>query len=117
MERKKWYGIRQNKCTFQGEVTGISDDGNYIFLDLESKSNQRDQNGQYVELEQVVPLMVEPGSISNVVRKYVQQGRKLLVECSYRSWTNEGVPCHAFAVDKLELGDKPYTPKDDSKPF
>lgn len=110
---KKWRGIRQNECVFQGEVVGDpTESGDFVFLNLETKCTQKDKNGQFTELSQVVPLMAEPGGITQVIKKYVQAGRKLLVRCQYKSWISDGATYHAFAIEKMELGDKPYVPKD-----
>lgn len=112
--KKKWKGITTNFCIFQGEV--ISDPskvGDYWFLTLRTTIVQTDANGQIVEVDQDVPLMVEPGSQNiNVVNNYVKEGRKLQAWCHYKSWLIDGVLQHAFVIRKIDLGDKPYEAKE-----
>lgn len=111
---KKWTGIRTNMSIFQGEI--VSDpvfSDNFGFLTLRTKVVQRDQNGQFVEIDQDVPLMIEPESQSTrVVKDYVRAGRKLQAWCFYKSWDHAGVLQHAFVVTKLDLGEKPFEPQD-----
>lgn len=108
-DKKTWRGIQINKSEFQGEI--IEDpiiNGEYAFLKLRTIAVQRDANNQFVELDQIVPLMVEPGNLVNVVQKFVKTGRKLHVDCQYKSWEAGGAQHHAMVVSRLLLGDKPY---------
>lgn len=112
--KKVFKGIRINSCNFQGEI--VSDpvtNGGYSFLTLRTKDIQKDQNGQYVELDQDVPLMVEPGGPTAVL-SYIRAGRRLMAWCTYKSWENQGVLNHAFVVKNFDLGDKPYEPTTDA---
>lgn len=110
-EKKAWKGILTNHAQFQGEI--IADpvfNGEYAFMTLRTSVVQRDANSQIVEVDQDIPLMVEPGSPNlKVVQNFVKAGRKLLAWCQYKSWDggNQG-PQHAFVVGRLVLGDKPY---------
>lgn len=109
-EKKTWKGILMNHAMFQGEI--VADpvfNGEYGFMTLRTSVIQRDANGQITEVDQEVPLMVEPGSPNvKVVRDFVKAGRKLLAWCQYRSWTGQQGLQHAFVVARLVLGDKPY---------
>ena len=110
MAEKKWKGITNNFALFQGEI--VADpvfNGDYAFMTLRTIVVQRDANGQIVEVDQDIPLMIEPGSPNlKVVRDYVKAQRKLQAWCHYKSWESGGAPQHAFVVRKLDLGDKPY---------
>lgn len=106
-EKKEWRGIQLNKAEFQGTI--IEDpvfNGEYAFLKLRTIIVQRDANGQVVELDQIIPLMVEPGPLVNVVRNFVKAGRKLHADCQYRSWDHGAQ--HALVASRIILGDKPY---------
>ncbi len=108
-EKKVWKGIQANFALFQGEI--IADpvfNGEYAFLTLRTKVVQRDPNGQITELDQDIPLMVEPGGPTGVVKNHIKTARKLLVWCHYKSWVAQGATQHAFVVQKFDLGDKPY---------
>ena len=109
-EKKTWKGIQVNHAQFQGEI--IADpvfSGEYAFMTLRTNVVQRDANGQIVEIDQDVPLMVEPGSPNlKTVKNYVRKHRKLMAWCHYKSWEANGSVQHAFVVRKLDLGDKPY---------
>lgn len=117
-EQKKWKGIRINKCTFQGTVINVTANGGFTYLDLESECLGRDTNGQFTEMDQVIPLIAEPESAaSKVISKYVQEGRQLHVDCTYKNWTHEGQTYHGFVIEKIKLGSKPYVPKEGTIPF
>jgi hypothetical protein len=108
-EKKTWRGIQINSATFQGEIT--SDpvfNGDYAFLTLRTIILQRDPNGQITEIDQDIPLMVEPSGPVNVVKSHIKAGRKLHATCHYKSWQAQGSLQHAFVVRKFDLGDKPY---------
>ena len=67
-EKKAWIGIKINHCQFQGVI--VADpvaNGDYTFLTLKTSYSYQDPNGQYVEIDQDIPLMVEPNGPVNVV--------------------------------------------------
>ena len=108
-EKGKWRGIQANFALFQGEI--VSDpvqSGDYMFLTLRTVIVQLDSNGQFTEVDQDIPLMVEPGGPVGVVQNYVKAGRKLMAWCHYKTWEIAGGTHHAFVIRKLDLGDKPY---------
>jgi hypothetical protein len=108
-ETRTWKGIQANFALFQGEI--ISDpifNGDYAFLTLRTSILQRDANSQIVELDQEIPLMVEPGGPINVVKNHIKTGRKLMAWCAYKSWEAQGAKQHSFVVKRFDLGDKPY---------
>jgi len=111
-EKRKWKGIQLNEVRVQGEV--VSDpvfNGEYAFMDLETVVTQQDQNGQFVDIPQIIPLMVEPGSPNiRVVREYIRAGRKLHVDGQFKSWDAGGQKNFAVKVNRIKLGDKPYEP-------
>ena len=117
-EKKKWLGIRQNDCTFQGEVVEDpqivqNEAGDFVFMTLRTLVINRSPNGQIVEDQQDIPLMVEPGSSAHRAAKdFVMAGRKLLVSGQYKSWKNQAVLEHKFTINRLQLGSKPYVPQD-----
>lgn len=108
-EKKSWKGIRVNFAQFQGEVVSdpVNDNG-YVFFTLRTKDVNRDPNGQYVELDLDVPMMVEPNGPTNTINNHVKIGRKLMAWCTYKNWLNGDTQCHAFVVKNVDLGDKPY---------
>lgn len=121
MADRKWRGITNNFALFQGEI--IADpafNADYCFMTLRTIVVQRDANGQIVEVDQDIPLMIEPGSPNlKVAREYIKTGRKLQAWCHYKSWDAGGSLQHAFVVRKLDLGDKPYEgpPVDQTPPL
>ena len=114
---KKWRGIQTNFSLFQGEI--IADpvnNGEYTFMTLRTKILQRDQNGQFVEADQDVPLMIEPTGPTSVVRNHVKAGRKLQAWCTYKTWIGgDATAHHTFVVRSIDLGDKPYEGPDTKK--
>jgi len=110
-EKRVWRGIQSNFALFQGKI--IADpvfNGGFAFLTLRTVVIQRDKNGQTVEVDQEIPLMVEPGSPQmRVIEGYIKKDRKLQAWCSYKSWEieNHGKQ-HAFVIKQIDLGDKPF---------
>jgi len=104
-ESEKKKGIRINKCIFQGEILGdpvVS--GDYVFVTMRTSVVQRDPNGQYVDLEQDVMIMGEPGTQAHtVVKEYLRSGRRPVIWCHYKSWETDGVVQHAFVADSIIL--------------
>lgn len=117
-QKKEWLGIRQNDCTFQGKIIEDpqvvqNENGDFIFMTLRTLVINRSANGQIVEDQQDIPLMVEPGSSAQRAAKdFVMAGRRLLVSCQYKSWKNQTGLEHKFAVNRLQLGSKPYVQQD-----
>lgn len=108
MEKSKWKGIQSNFCLFQGEITEDPvENGGFFFLKLETKVVGRDANGQFTEVAQIIPLMVEPHGPINTM-PHIKAGRKLQAWCFYKSWNGGGTVQHAFVVKSFDLGDKPY---------
>jgi len=108
-EKKSWRGIQTNMAVFQGEITADPVfNGDYAFLTLRTVVVQHDPNGQFTEVDQDIPLMVEPGGPTNVAKNHIKTGRKLQAWCHYKSWSASGAIQHAFVVRKFDLGDKPY---------
>ena len=107
--KKKWRGIEVNFVQMQGEI--ISDpvfNGDFAFLILRTKYTNRDPNGQWIDVPQDVPLMVEPTGPINTVRNHIKAQRKLIAWCYYKTWeTDQGLQ-HQFVVTRFSLGDKPY---------
>ena len=107
---KPFRGIEFNECRFLGTVVAdpVAQEG-FTFLTLRTSHRQPDANGQWVDVDQDVPLMIEPGSrLHNTVSQYVATGRQLHVKCHYKSWDAGGVLQHAMVVDSMDLGTKPY---------
>jgi len=117
--QREWKGIMFNDCSFMGKVSGDPvQSGDYWFLSLRTQFTQRDQNGSYVDIEQEVPLMVEPGGPAGVLFKgLVMDGRQICVKAHYKSWNSNGQPQHAFAVERVTLGDKPFKKDSEQMPF
>jgi hypothetical protein len=107
--KKKWKGIEVNLAQFQGEIVSEPVFNNdFAFLILRTKYTNRDANGQWVDIPQDIPLMVEPNGPINTVRNYIKAQRKLVAWCYYKSWkTDQGLQ-HQFVVTRFSLGDKPY---------
>lgn len=111
-EKKKWRGIQLNEVVVQGEIIANPVfSGDFAFMDIETTLTQRDANGQYVEVQQIIPLMVEAGSPQvRVVREYVREGRRLHVRGQFKSWEAQGQKHIAISVSNIKLGSKPFEP-------
>ena len=117
---KKYVGITMNECTLMGRVVEqptfvpAGGENEYAFINLLTIVREPDANGQFTDNEIIVPLLVTEASKVQVIKKYVEEERQLKVDAHYKAWNNDGVEGHAFIVDKIVLGDKPYVPKEDA---
>lgn len=111
-------GLTDNYGSFTGRVRGEpqfvpSGNGEVAFLNLAVTVLESGANGQWAEVEQLVPLMVQDPNKANVVKRYVKDGKQLLVKTYYKSWEVDGVMNHAHVVTTLKLGSDPYKPQAD----
>ena len=119
MAKRKYIGLTKNHSTLIGRVTGdpqfvpAGGDNEYAFVNLLTVVREPDANGQFTDNEIVVPLLVTEASKVRVIKEYVTDGRQLEVEAHYKAWENDGQEGHAFIVDRIQLGDKPYKPKEE----
>ena len=75
-----------------------------------------DQNGQFVDTIQIVPLVVmDTRKVESTVKKFIPAGRQLKVDCYYSTWGDNGEN-HGFVVTNILLGDKPFVPKTEDAP-
>lgn len=117
-QKKEWVGICQNDCRFQGKIIGdpqivAGEGGEFIFMTLRTVVLNRPVNGQITEVPQDIPLMIEPNSSAHRVTKdFIKDERKILACGEYKSWKTEAGIEHKFAISRIVLGDKPYSPTD-----
>jgi len=114
-ESKKYYGICINRCDFQGEVVEEPQyfaygDGEGALIQLGQRISEMDANGQFVDKEQTITLTVlDTKRVANLVKKYIQVGRKIHAECYYKAWSDpNGAPRTAMVVKNIHLGSKPW---------
>lgn len=111
-EKKEWVGITTNFAIFQGKI--LEDpvaSGDYHFMTLRSVIRVEDENGQYVDVDQDIPLMAKHSGVI----QHIKAGRKVQAWCTYRSWNAGGQLQHAFLVRNFDLGEKPFEDKKQSK--
>lgn len=108
-DKKEFRGLLDNDCSFIGKVVGDPvANGEHWFLTLRTVYLQKDANGQFVDVDVDVPLMVAPGGPVNVVQNHVKAERQLLVKCVYSPYEAGGAMQHVFTVKQLKLGHRPY---------
>jgi len=111
---REFLGITQNECAFQGKVVGdpVIQNDNYAFMQIKTQISEIGANGQWADTIIQIPLVtMDPKKVA-VVQKYVQDGRELLINAFYKSWTAGGQPQHAFMIKKMTLGRKKWVPRD-----
>jgi len=106
-------GLTDNYGSFTGRVRGEpqfvpSGNGEIAFLNLATTVVEAGANGQWTEVEQIVPLMVQDPNKASVVKRYVKDGKQLMVKTYYKSWEANGVMNHAHVVTVLKLGSDAY---------
>lgn len=112
-----YFGLTKNMCFFTGRVVGEpevidADGGRVAFFDFKTYVREQQGNGQWVDSEQIVPMMVLDDSKVNVVEKYVNDGKQLQLEAYYKAWEVEGDVQHALVVTKLDLGMNKFVPRE-----
>jgi len=110
---KELPGITQNSCFFQGKVIGnptvVSD--NYAYMFIRTIVQEQGQNGAWVEVAIDVPIITTDPAKVNVLRKYIEDGREVLVEAYYTTWMAQNVREHGFMIKRLVLGRKKFIPR------
>ncbi len=111
-----FFGLTKNLCLFTGRAVGDpqfvpSGKGEVAFINLKTYVREPQANGQWVDVEQVVPLMVTDQNKVEVIKKYVKDGKQLQIEAYYKAWEVDGALQHALAVKNVELGANKYIPK------
>lgn len=112
-EKKLFVGITLNECIFQGRVVDEpqfvpNGDNEYVFVNIATYVREPDANGQWVDNEIIIPLLIMEASKVKVIKDYVEVGRQIKVNAHYKNWDNNGQEGHALIVNKIQLGDKPY---------
>lgn len=112
---REFLGITQNECTFQGKVVGdpVIQNDNYAFLQIKTAVSEIGANGQYADVIIQIPVITMDPKKVDVIRKYVQDGRELLLMTYYKAWNNQGTAQHAFMIKKMTLGRKKWVPRDE----
>lgn len=117
-ESKPWMGLSKNLGNFIGRVESVayfdlpSGEGQGAFITLRTRFRQQQANGQWADVEQVVPLYVmNSNKVESTIKKYVSEGRQIEVDSHYATWGNNNED-HGFMVTNIQLGDSPYQPKE-----
>jgi hypothetical protein len=118
MAEKEYYGITQNDIKIQGKVIGdpIIQSENLAFMVIRTVIAQQEANGQWVETPQDMPVMTQDPKKVATMRDYIKDGRTLLIDGYYKSWTANGAPQHAFVAKKISFGPKKWEPAEDQTP-
>jgi hypothetical protein len=117
---RQFLGITQNECTIQGAVVGdpIIQGESSAYLVIRTSVSEIGANGQWFDNVIDVPVFLTDAKKVAVVAKYVKDGRKLLLNAYYKSFTDtSGQTGHGFFVKKMTLGPKKWVPQDDSGQF
>ena len=116
--QKEFLGITQNECTIQGKVVGnptIHGD-NYAYMQIKVMISEVGSNGQWVDTPVIMPVMTMDPKKVDVIQKYVEDGRTLLLNTFYKPWTDQnGAAQHVFMIKKMTLGAKKYVPRDQAQ--
>lgn len=112
-QQKDLHGITQNTCFFQGKVIGnptvVSD--NYAYMFVRTVVQEQGLNGAWAEKIVDVPIITTDPNKVNVLRKYIEDGREVLVEAYYTSWNTQKSREHGFMIKRLLLGRKKFVPR------
>ena len=85
----KKLGLSANRCFFVGRIVGnpeITGDWAKMFMKTIVPENQ---NGNWVELDCIVPMMTNNPRTIDTIQKFIQDERQLIVEGYVTSWQNQ----------------------------
>lgn len=119
-DENKFFGITFNQTRVMGKVVGdptFMNNGEHdiAFFNFKVLNAKLDANGQWVQHEQIMPIyVIDSNRVEKLIRPHIQDGRQLYIECYYESWEDgNGGQAHGFIVTNIQLGNKPFTPKED----
>lgn len=75
-------------------------DAAWAFLKLMTSYTQRNPDGSYEDVEQIVPIVADVPHHVNTAKKYIKAGKAMTVDAYYRSWESNG-PQHGFFVKRF----------------
>jgi hypothetical protein len=106
-----------NEARFLGRVIGDpqivgSGEKECAWLKLSTSVRELASNGQWIESQQIVPLLVTDQQKVNVVKQFIKDGREISVKCYYKAWEHEGQIFHGMAVTQIELGRTLFKPRE-----
>lgn len=114
VERKDFIGLSQNYVCFIGKV---QDDPRFVekgeescaFLTLRTQRKAQQQNGQWVDLEQKIPITVMDSTlVTRLVKPYIKAGRQLIIHGYYQTWVEGEIKQHTFVAERIILGAKGF---------
>lgn len=113
-EKREWKGLTINEVVLLGRIVGkpqivnAANGNKCAFMDIKTYPAELGANGQWVETEVLVPLVVmDHNKVVNVVEKYVDDERELLIKAYYKSWVGaDGETVHGMIVTRIKLGSK-----------
>lgn len=116
---RQFLGITQNECTIQGKVVGdpVVQGESSAYLVIRTSVSEIGGNGQWFDNVIDIPVFVADAKKVAVIVQYVKDGRTLLLNTYYKSWTDGGQVHHGFFVKKMTLGAKKWVPQDNSQQF
>lgn len=102
-----------NEARFVGRVVGepnfvaTQNGGEVAWMNLSTFVREMGPNGQFADMEEIVPILVTNPKHVEVVKKYVTDDKQLHLECFYKSWEANGQTYHGLAVKNLDLWASP----------
>lgn len=103
----KMMGLSSNRCSFLGRVMGqpeISAEWARMYFKTVIPENN---NGNWVDVECIVPLMTNNPKTIKTIQNFVQDERQLLVEGYAKGWQDQnGVFNCGIMITTIKLGSK-----------
>lgn len=109
-ERKDRIGLSMNSCTFIGKVLKdpeiFEHEGTKCAsLTIRTMIKVQQTNGQFVDIEQNIPLIIMDDNLTQrLVKPYIKAGKQIIAHTHYRLWYEDEQPIHGFIVEKITLG-------------
>ncbi len=112
----KLFGLRWNMCFFIGRVVADPtffevDGGEGAVFSVRTKVPEVQANGQRVDVAHDVPIInMNPTKTANTIKKYVVQGKEVMVGAYYKTWEQDGQPKNGLIMTFVSLGSNPFKP-------
>lgn len=110
----KLFGLRWNMCFFIGRVVEDPaffevDGGEGAVFSVRTKVPEVQANGQLTDIPYDVPIInMNPTKTANTIKKYVVQGKEVMVGAYYKTWVQDGAPQSGLIMTFVSLGSNPF---------
>lgn len=110
----KLFGLRWNMCFFIGRVVADPqyfdvEGGQGAVFSVKTKVPEVQANGQLADVPYDVPIInMNPTKTANTIKKWVVQGKEVMVGAYYKTWVQDGQSQSGLIMTFVTLGSNPF---------